>query len=240
MHGAATAGHRAPQPLRVAEPLQGRPCSRRQISGSKLGDLLDADELADLLDVALAGALVADGRVAGAQDRALGRQRPGAVEGLDHGLQGRPDLRRLGRAAGDRVVHVHDLVQGAQDRLELGQVKDAFRNLVLPDRAEAFGVVRAGRREGGVDDLLAARQVGEAGDAALAGARPERDHELRLAAQEPGQVDRLVGAHGARHEGDRDLAVGHGLDVAVLAVHDGRPQDDVEGVRRHPRCARGC
>src|SRR5450756_1764561 len=35
MHGAETAGHRAPQPLRVAGPLQGRPCSRRQISGSK-------------------------------------------------------------------------------------------------------------------------------------------------------------------------------------------------------------
>src|SRR5450756_1241245 len=43
-------------------------------------------------------------------------------------------------------------------------------------------------------------------------------------------MDRLVGPHAARHESDRDLAVGHGLDVAVLAVHDSRPQDDVECV----------
>src|ERR1700690_4281806 len=36
MHGADTAGHRAPQPLLVAEPLQGSPSSSRQISGSNL------------------------------------------------------------------------------------------------------------------------------------------------------------------------------------------------------------
>jgi len=40
-----------------------------------VGDLLDADEAVDLLDVALAGAFVAHGRVAGAQDGALWRQR---------------------------------------------------------------------------------------------------------------------------------------------------------------------
>ena len=58
---------------------------------------------------------------------------------------------------------------------------------------------------------------------------PKATTNLRLAPQQLGEVDRLVGPHAAADEGDGDLAVGHGLDVGVLAVHDRRPQDDVEG-----------
>ena len=44
-------------------------------------------------------------------------------------------------------------------------------------------------------------------------------------------MNRLVGPHAAGNERDRNLVVGHGFDVGVLAVHDRRPQDDVEGGR---------
>ena len=127
MHGAPASGHFAPQPSRVAGPLHGTPCSSRQRLGSRGGSSWSRLNWAMRLMSAVAPALVAHGRVAGAQDRAAGRQGRLAVEGRAEQPEDLGDPLGLRRAARHAVVDLDDLVerleqptQGRQVELALG------------------------------------------------------------------------------------------------------------------------
>ena len=90
------------------------------------------------------------------------------------------------------------------------------------------GVVCARAFEGGGDQVIGRHEVGQPGNAALARARTKGDQDGRLAAQQPGEMEVLRRADAAREQRQVDRAVVHLLDVGVLGVHDGRPEDDLE------------
>ncbi len=84
-------------------------------------------------------------------------------------------------------------------------------------------------RVGVVEDLLLGVQVGQAGDAALAGTRAEGDQHLRLASEQLGHVLLFAGADTAIEQAHVDLAVRHPFDIADFAVRDAGAEDDIEG-----------
>ncbi len=221
------AGGRAQGPAAVAggRSVAGDPLLEQAQRRVEAGHLLDADELRDLLDVAGPGALVADGGDAGAHDAALRGQRPRPRQPREQGRDRLGDPRRLRRTTGHRVVDRDHLVEGPQEGQEDRDAQLALRGRPRGARHDAIGVDR--RRAvavGSGEDLGDRGEVGEAGDAALVGARAEGHEDLRLAAQEVGQLLVLAAADASREEADVDVAVRHGLDVPVLGVHDGRPE----------------
>ena len=87
-----------------------------------------------------------------------------------------------------------------------------------------------------LEDLVAAGQVGQAGDAALVGAGAEGHQDLGLAAQQLGHVLLLAVADAAVEQADVDAALsGMLLDVADLGVDGHRPAARC----RRPRPPRG-
>ena len=131
MQGELTCGQSALQPARVAMPQHNKPLLQqaRLFVGN---DLPGAVELLDLLFVPRPLAFVADGRVR-ADHRALRRQLA-----FEDRHDRRPDVLRLGRAAGQIVIHVDRLVERLQRVVEDRQVQRALGHLRLGLRADVL------------------------------------------------------------------------------------------------------
>ena len=218
--------HSAPQPLRVAGPMQTIPWASKQVFGS-MAVVMRAPELGEgevgRFGVLL-GAFFAQRDVRG-QHRSL-RWKGAGQQCLDRRLE------QFGcrRAAGQVVVHVDHLVQRPDHPAELGKPD---RSAVAAEREGRTGVFGVHRRRCLVvhvaEDLLPVELVGKSGDAAGVRAGAVGDHHEALAAEHPGHLLLFGGSDGAVDQGGSDGAVRHGLDVLAFEVHCDGPQDDVHG-----------
>ena len=182
------------------------------------------------LYVAFARAFIADGRIAGADRRSLGRQFRLALQHLDHQVDDGRDLVGFRRAAGHVVIHIDHLVQRAEARgTWLGCVISPSGIVV---------VMSAGRIRSGlsVETVLKAVskislqgcRIGQSGNAAFAGAGAKCDQDLGLSAQQLGNVLIFVVADAAVEQRQQDRAVLHRLDILVFGIHGHRPEDHLE------------
>ena len=224
---AAAAGHAAVGAAHAAAAPRGRSGAGDPLLQQALLRLLDdlpgpVELLHHLLGL-VASALVADGPVGGA-DHGVPRRQVSRGDGEQHRLH----LGRGRRAARNVVVDLHDPIELVDARIEPGDLQVVPPGLAVgPGNRDVAGldrrVVQVGRRQ----DLLEPDQVGEARNPAQVGAGAERHQELALAAQQPGHLLVLGVADGAVEDGQVQLLVGHGLDVAVLPVRGDGPEPDV-------------
>ena len=112
-----------------------------------------------------------------------------------------------------------------------GQVELAFRRLPHRLRAEVVGVVRSrGPRRTASKMAPGALRLARPGMQPSLAHDPKatRSFDLRRSSRARCLVLRVADA--AREERDVDGAVRHRLEVGVLGVHDGRPEDDLEAL----------
>ena len=209
--------------------MQTRPCSSRHFSGSGRNSQMRLNSwtfFSSLTRSHSSQQVLGDDAHRGALGRELALALERGRDDVEHGR----DLVRLGGAARHVVVDVHRLVERLDGVVHVRQVELALRHRVVLLRVDAVGVVDG--RLVDVDELLdlgGVGDVGEAGDAAHDGAGAEGDEELALVAQHLGDVLVLAVADAAVEQADVDEVVVVGLEVLVLEVGRGRPEDDVVG-----------
>ncbi len=135
----------------------------------------------------------------------------------------------LRRTSGNRVVHVHHLVQGLDRLVEDRNLEFTFWQHGHRLRQHTAGVVDTGVVQVGCSQRgFPGGQVGERRDAAFVGARTKGHQHLGLLPQQPGHLFVLGIADRAVEEAEVNVAVRIVAHIGVLEICRHRPEDDVK------------
>ena len=84
------------------------------------------------------------------------------------------------RAARHVVIHVHDLIERAEDRSQLWNMQLAFRHIIGSARIDLIRVFGCDRMERRMDDLPHRAEICQPRNAAFTSAGTECNEDLRL------------------------------------------------------------
>ena len=133
-----------------------------------------------------------------------------------------------GRAAGDIEIHVHHLVERADDVAKFRQGNGVAVVLKRSPGPRLGLVHHRGRFLVHVTEKLLARElIGQTGNAAQLGASAVGDEVLALAPEQMRHLLLLAGADGAVEQRGDDGLVRHRLDMLLLEIHRHGPEDNI-------------